>query len=100
MERNKNLTSLEDLIANEYGAIGTAKRDEFEAGYADFKIGAIIQQARKERGMTQEQLAEKIGTNKGNISKIENNVKDVRFSTIKKIIEVGLGGHMDLSIKF
>lgn len=100
MDRNKNLTSLEDLIANEYGAIGTAKRDEFEAGYDDFKIGTIIQQARKERGMTQEQLAEKIGTNKGNISKIENNVKDVRFSIIKKIIEVGLGGHVDFSIKF
>lgn len=99
-KNNNNLTSLDDLITQEYGAIGTSSRDEFEQGYNDFKIGVMIQQARKEKGMTQEQLAEKVGTSKGNISKIENNAKDVRFSTIKKIIEVGLGGHLDLSIKF
>ncbi len=98
--KNKNLVSLEDLITQEYGAIGTVSRDTFEDGYNDFKIGIIIQQARKEKGMTQEQLAKKVGTSKGNISKIENNAKDVRFSTIKKIIEIGLGGQLDLSIKF
>lgn len=98
--KNKNLTSLEDLISQEYGLAGTPLRTEFEAGYNDFKIGMMIQQARKEKGMTQEQLAEKVGTSKGNISKIENDAKDIRFSTIKKIIEVGLGGHLDLSIKF
>lgn len=99
-KNSNNLTSLDDLITQEYGAIGTPLRDEFEQGYNDFKIGVMIQQARKEKGMTQEQLAEKVGTSKGNISKIENNAKDVRFSTIKKIIEIGLGGQMDLSIKF
>lgn len=97
---NKLLTSLDDLIKQEYGSIGTSLRDEFEAGYSDFKIGALIKQARKEQGLTQEELAEKIGTSKGNISRIENNAKDVRFSTIQKIIEIGLGGHLDLSIKF
>lgn len=100
VEKSKNLTSLEELINDEFGEIGTPSRDAFEEGYTDFKIGVIIEQARKEKGMTQEQLAEKIGTSKGNISKIENNVKDVRFSTIKKIIEEGLGGRLDLSIKF
>lgn len=98
--KNKNLTSLDDLITQEYGIVGTSLRDEFEAGYTDFKIGALIQQARKEKGLTQEELAEKIGTSKGNISRIENNAKDIRFSTIQKIIEIGLGGHLDLSIKF
>ena len=98
--KNKNLKSLEDLITEEYGAVGTSLREEYDTGFEEFKIGALIQQARKERGMTQEQLAEKVGTSKGNISKIENSAKDVRFSTIKKIIEIGLGGHLDLSIKF
>jgi len=60
----------------------------------------MIQQARKKKGMTQEQLAEKIGTSKDNISRIENDAKDIRLSTINKIIEVGVGGHLDLSIKF
>jgi len=49
--------------------------------------------------LTQEQLAEKCGTNKAYISKIENNIKDVRLSTLQKIIEVGLGGQFELSIK-
>ena len=97
---NKHLTSLDDLITKEYGSVGTSLRDEFEAGYNDFKIGVLIQQARKEKGMTQEELAVKVGTSKGNISRIENSSKDVRFSTLQKIIEIGLGGHLDLSIKF
>ncbi len=97
---NKNLTSLDDLITQEYGSLGTSLRDEFEAGFKDFNIGVLIQQARKEKGMTQEELANKVGTSKGNISRIENNAKDVRFSTLQKIIEIGLGGHLDLSIKF
>jgi transcriptional regulator with XRE-family HTH domain len=49
--------------------------------------------------MTQEQLAEKVGTTKSYISKIENNIKEVRLSTLKKIIELGLGGNLELSIK-
>jgi transcriptional regulator with XRE-family HTH domain len=59
----------------------------------------MIQQARLDKGMTQEQLAEKCGTNKGYISRIENNVKEVRISTLQKIVELGLGGHLDLSIR-
>jgi len=48
--------------------------------------------------MTQEALAEKCGTNKGYISKIENDVKEVRISTLQKIVEFGLGGTLNLSI--
>jgi transcriptional regulator with XRE-family HTH domain len=59
----------------------------------------MLQQARLEKGMTQEQLAEKVGTTKSYISKIENNIKEVRLSTLKKIIELGLGGNLVLSIK-
>jgi len=59
----------------------------------------LIQQARIERGMTQEQLAEKCGTNKGYISKIENDIKEVRLSTLRKIVELGLGGKLELAIK-
>jgi len=64
-----------------------------------FKLGFLIQQARLEKGMTQEELAAKCGTNKRYISKIENNLKEVRISTLQKIMELGLGGHLELSIK-
>ena len=67
--------------------------------YDNFKIGALIQEARLEKGLTQEELAEKVGTTKSYISKIENNIKEVRISTLQKIVELGLGGRLLLSIK-
>ena len=59
----------------------------------------MIYEARLKKGLTQEELAAKAGTTKSYISKIENNVKEVRFSTLQKIVENGLGGHLELSIK-
>lgn len=53
---------------------------------------------RKERGMTQEQLALKCGTSKTYISKIENNASDIRLSTLMRIIRQGLGGNLKLSL--
>lgn len=97
MQLNKNLTTLDQYITTTYGELGTDKRDAFEKGYQVFKIGALIQEARLKKGFTQEQLALRIGTNKAYISKIENDIKDIRISTLQKIIE-GLGGHLNLSI--
>lgn len=99
MEQINSLKSLDQFVNEQYGEKGTPKRDNFEEGYEGFKLGYLIQQARIKKGLTQEQLAEKCGTNKGYISKIENNLKEVRFSTLKKIVELGLGGHLDLSIR-
>ncbi len=100
MPKKNNLKTLDTFIDENYGEKGTAKRDEFESGYEEFKLGVLLQQARLKKGLTQQQLAEKCGTNKSYISKIENNIKDVRISTLKKIIEIGLEGNLELSIKF
>ncbi len=99
MQKKNNLKTLDAFIDDNYGKKGNAKRDKFEKGYEEFKLGVMIQEARLQKGLTQEQLAEKCGTNKAYISKIENNIKDVRLSTLKKIIEIGLDGHLELSIK-
>ncbi len=99
MSKKDNLKALDQFIEEEFGPEGTPNRQEFEKGYEAFKIGFLIQQARIEKGMTQEELAEKCGTNKGYISRIENNLKEVRLSTLQKIVERGLGGHLELSIK-
>jgi transcriptional regulator with XRE-family HTH domain len=61
--------------------------------------GALIQEARLEKGMTQQQLATKCGSTKSYISRLENNVKEVRISTLQRIVELGLGGQIQLSIK-
>ena len=97
--KNKNLTTLEEFKEKNYGKRGTKKRDELEAGYEIFKMGTLIHDTRLELGMTQEQLAEKVGTTKSYISKIENNIKEARISTLQKIVELGFGGHLELSIK-
>jgi DNA-binding XRE family transcriptional regulator len=97
--KNNNLITLEEFKDKNYGKRGTKKRDELEAGYENFKMGALIHDTRIELGMTQEQLAEKVGTSKSYISKIENNIKEARISTLQKIVELGFGGHLELSIK-
>ena len=63
------------------------------------QLGEKIARERKRRDLTQEELAEKVGTTKSYISKLENNIKEVRISTLQKIVGVGLGGHLELSIK-
>lgn len=99
-KKNKTLLTLEEFKEKNYGKLGTKERDELESGYESFKLGALIQDTRLEMGMTQEQLAEKVGTTKSYISKIENNIKEVRLSTLQKIIELGFGGKLELNIKF
>ena len=97
--KNNNLTTLEEFKEKNYGKRGTKKRDELDAGYENFKLGVLLYQARLEKGLTQADLAAKVGTTKSYISKIENNIKEVRFSTLKKIVEQGLGGHLEFPIK-
>jgi HTH-type transcriptional regulator/antitoxin HipB len=95
---NKNLTSFEDHLDQQYGKRGTPEREKFEEGFEAFRLGVMIQELRKENGMTQEQLAEKCGTTKTYISRIENNASDIRLSTLMRIIREGFGGHLRLSV--
>jgi len=97
--KRKSTESLDAFVDRNYGKRGAHKREILESGYEDFKVGALLQQARLDRGLTQEQLADKTGTTKSYISKIENNIKEVRISTLQKIVEQGLGGTLQLEIR-
>jgi HTH-type transcriptional regulator/antitoxin HipB len=99
MKKKNALKDLDQFVDEQYGRRGEPKREKMEKGYQEFKLGALIHEARLEKGLTQEELAERCGTNKAYISKVENNVKDVRISTLQRIIEVGLGGKLQVSIK-
>jgi len=99
MKKSK-LKTLEQFKDEHYGKRGTSKRNKLEAGYETFKMGALIHETRIKQGLTQEELAEKCGTTKSYISKLENNIKEVRISTLQKIVELGFGGHLQLSIKY
>ena len=58
--------------------------ESYEVGYANFKIGVILRQAREAAGLTQDQVAQKLQTKKSAISRIENHADDVRLSTIRR----------------
>ena len=94
---NKNLTSLSDFIDQQYGKRGTTKREKFEAEFEAFKLGVMLHELRKEQGLTQAQLAEKCGTTKTYISRIENDASDIRLSTLIRIIREGFGRTLKLS---
>jgi HTH-type transcriptional regulator / antitoxin HipB len=97
-KKNKNLTSFADHLDNQYGKRGTESREKYEEGFEAFKLGVMLQELRKEQGLTQEQLAAKCGTTKTYISRIENNASDIRLSTLMRIVREGLGGHLRLRV--
>ena len=99
MKNKKNITTLDEILDNKYGKPGAEKREEWEQQFETFRLGVLLEQARLKLGMTQEQLAEKCGTNKSYISRIENNASDIRLSTLLKIIQTGLGGHLKLTLQ-
>ena len=98
MKTDKRITSFDDHLDEQYGKSGTESRDKFQEEFETFKIGVLIQEARKKQQLTQQQLAEKVGTTKNYISRIENNASDIRLSTLMRIIREGLGGSLKLSM--
>ncbi len=96
---NDNITTLDEILDTKYGKKGMPKRDKWEQEFEAFKLGVLIEEARKKLNMTQEELAEKCGTNKAYISRIENNASDIRLSTLMRIIQQGLGGHLKITLE-
>ena len=88
MSKNNNLITLEEFKEKNYGKRGTKKRDKLEAGYENFKIGALLQEARLEKGLTQLELADKAGVSVNHYALIERGVKNPSVTTFTNIIEV------------
>jgi len=91
--------TLEELTDNYIGKKGTPKREQFDFELKLDVLGDMIKKARKEQHLTQEQLGELVGVQKAQISKIENNTKDVRLSTIMKVFEA-LKAKVKMTIDF
>ena len=92
----RNAKNFDELLDIKYGKIGTQKRDEFEEKAQYYVISEMLKDARREANMTQEQLAEKVGTKKSYISRLENGKCDIQLSTLYRIFEVGLGKKVNL----
>jgi DNA-binding XRE family transcriptional regulator len=96
--KSSNLKLFRDHLDEQYGKVGTKSRTEYEEGFEAFKLGVMLQDLRTKEGMTQEELANKCGTTKSYISRIENNASDIRLSTIMRIFREGFGKHIKLSV--
>jgi HTH-type transcriptional regulator / antitoxin HipB len=94
----KNLTDFESLITDKYGEKGSPERDRYDSNSLAFRLGVMLKEARKESQITQEQLAERTGTKKSYISRIERGKSDIQISTYHKLIETGLGKQLNISI--
>lgn len=94
----KNVTKFEDLLIEKYGEKGTLERDKFDSDSLSFRLGVMLKEARKSAQLTQEQLAERTGTKKSYISRIERGLSDIQISTYYKLIELGLGKQLNISI--
>ena len=99
MNSKSNITTLDQILDKKYGKKGQPKREEWEQQFESFRLGVLLEEARIKLGMTQAELAEKCGTNKSYISRIENNASDIRLSTLMKIIQKGLGGQVKLTLQ-
>lgn len=95
-ENIRNAKNFDELLDIKYGKIGSEKRDNFEEKAQYFVISEMLKEARKEANMTQEQLANKVGTKKSYISRLENGKCDIQLSTLYRIFEFGLGKQIKL----
>ncbi len=98
MTKEKRMIGFNQRLDEKYGKPGSKARDRWEQGYATFELGVMLEEARLKLGLTQEEVAERCGTNKSYISRVENDATDVRMSTFFKIIHQGLGAKLDLKI--
>ncbi|HMS64369.1 MAG TPA: helix-turn-helix transcriptional regulator [Ignavibacteria bacterium] len=97
---NKKMNTSPEFLKKKHSVRKTDRRNSKpEVSYAEYKLGLLIHNARVNKGLTQKQLAEKCGTSRACISKIENNAKGVRISSLRKIVVNGLDGHLQLSVR-
>ncbi|MFZ4544708.1 MAG: helix-turn-helix domain-containing protein [Saprospiraceae bacterium] len=97
MKDYKNIKTFDELIEVEHGKIGTESRNKFEENAQMFIIAEMLKNARKEANMSQEQLADKTGTKKSYISRIENGRGNIQLSTLIRIFEIGLNKRIGLT---
>lgn len=91
--------TINDHFDQKYGKIGTESRADFEQKAEIYFIAELIKEKRKQANLTQQQLAERLNVNRSYISKIERAVGDIQLSTLRRIVEVGLGGTLHIQVK-
>ena len=94
----RNAKTFDELLDLKYGKAGAPKRDRFEKKAQYFVISEMLKEGRRAANLTQKQLAERVGTKKSYISRIENGKCDIQLSTLYRIFGDGLGKRISLLI--
>ncbi len=92
------VVSWDSHLDKKYGVHGTSSRSEFEMKAQSFILGELLKEEREKANLTQAEMAEKTGTKKSYISRIENGKADIQLSTLYRLIEQGLNRKLELSI--
>lgn len=88
-----------DILANEVGETGTPEREEFDAKARAWYYGEILRKRRKELGMTQKELAEKVGRERTYINRIEKGETDLQLSSFIRIASaLGIMLRLDVNL--
>ena len=93
--RTKTLSQLEDQYI---GPRGSMQRDRYEKEISDLMIGYQIRNSRLKLDLTQQALAERIGKKREFISRIENDGSNLTIKTLRDIVEIGLGGTLNIEV--
>lgn len=90
METSKKYYTEEEILDEFIGEEGTPHREEFEAKLQqeirEYKIGEAIRHIRKRQGLTQEQLGERMGVKKAQISRLESG-KSITYDSIRRVFQ-------------
>lgn len=87
MQVNPDVGSMDAVLDKLYGKVGTPEREEFRKEAYSYCVGQLISNARKQERMTQAELAEKVGTNKSYISRIEKGAIEPGVGLFFRIID-------------
>jgi HTH-type transcriptional regulator / antitoxin HipB len=97
--KKKTLVTFSEVLDEKYGKLGTKTRAAFEQKSKSFIVGELIKETRHQAHLTQEELADRTGTKKSYISRVENGKADIQISTLFKILEEGLGKKVSLVLR-
>ncbi len=97
MKNYNDVKNFDELIELEHGKMGTKSRNKYEVSAQMFIISEMLKEARKEANLTQDELAQRAGTKKSYISKLENGKGNIQLSTLIRIFEQGLNRKIGLT---
>lgn len=86
-KKTNNLIDIDEVMNSRFGAVGSESRNEFRKEAYNYCVGQMICEARKHESITQSQLAERIGSSKSYISRIEKGQIEPGAGTFLRIIE-------------